>query len=377
MNVLMVSPSYFPIKGGAEAVIHDISTKLNSIGVNTDILTFNMNYKWKPYWHGKTEKNGKATIHKIPALNWFPLTHSDRITMGINLIPGKFRGILKKYDILHFHGGDLTLPLFSYGVRKPKIFHLHGLSLEFYKKYFISRLILKNAAQTYICLTKTMKEQLTSLGIPEKRVEILPNGVDTSQFHPTKEKDENMILFVGRVCREKGIDILLTALNYLEIPVNLTIIGPEDWNPNHFQTTLELIRKENEKGKHKIAYLGPKSREEIIPYYQKASLLVLSSRREGFPMVILEALACETPVIATNVDGIAEIILNNKCGVLVPPNNPQKLAEAIQYVLDNRETRVNFGRQGRRIVEEYFSMDIIIEKLLKIYSELLQKFSVN
>ncbi|MEM2292931.1 MAG: glycosyltransferase family 4 protein [Candidatus Aenigmatarchaeota archaeon] len=374
MRVLMVTPSYFPVKGGAETVIHDISGKLNSVGVYTDILTFNMDRKWKPRWHGKTEKNGKITIHKIPALNWFPLMHSDRITMGINLIPGKFRGILKKYDILHFHGGDLTLPLFSYGVRKPKIFHLHGLSPEFYKKYFISRLILKNVAQTYICLTKNMKKQLTSLEIPEERVKILPNGIDTGQFHPTKEKDENMILFVGRVCREKGIDTLLKALNHLETPINLTIIGPEDWNPDHFQRTLEKIRKENEKGKHKINYLGPKNREEIIPFYQKASLLVLPSRREGFPMVILEALACETPVIATNINGIPEILPNNKCGIIVPPNNPQTLAEAIQFLLDNDDVRTKLGCQGRILVKQHYSLDVIVEKLCRIYDETISNF---
>jgi glycosyltransferase involved in cell wall biosynthesis len=371
----MISPSYFPIEGGAETVIHDISNKLsNKKGIQTAILTFNIDRKWCPRWRGRIERNNGITVYKIPALNWFPLTHSDRITMGVNLIPGRFRKILVKYDILHFHGGDLTFPLFSLGVKKPKIFHFHGFSPEFYKRYFISRLILKNIAHTYICLTNTMKKELIEIGIHEDRIRVLPNGIDTNIFHPQGEKEENLILFVGRVCREKGVDTLIRALAYLKTPTNLTIIGPKDWNTRHFSEILELIRKENKKGKHKIEYFGAKTREKLIEYYRRASMLILPSLREGFPMVILEALACETPVIATNVNGIPEILQNNECGIIIPPNNSQKLAEAIQFLLDNKEKRIKFGRKGREIVEKHFSIDAIVEKLCKIYDETISKF---
>ncbi|MEA2066094.1 MAG: hypothetical protein U9O65_03200, partial [Thermotogota bacterium] len=136
MRVLMVTPSYYPIKGGAEAVIRNLSIKLNKIGVQTDIMTFNMNRKWNPSWQAKTEKIDDINVFKIPALNWFPMVHSDRITLGINLIPGRFRKYLKNYDVIHFHCAELTFPLFSYTVKKPKIVHLHGFSTDFYKRYF-------------------------------------------------------------------------------------------------------------------------------------------------------------------------------------------------------------------------------------------------
>jgi len=219
-----------------------------------------------------------------------------------------------------------------------------------------------------------MKKELIDIGIPGDKVRVLPNGIDTNIFYPQGEKEENLILFVGRVCREKGIDTLTRALTYLKTPTNLIIIGPKDWNPRHFSEILELIRKENEKGKHKVVYLGAKTREEIIKYYQKASMLVLPSQREGFPMVILEALACETPIIATNVNGIPEILQNNECGLIIPPNNPQKLGEAIQFLLDNKETRIKFGRKGRETVKKRFSMDAVVEKLCKIYDETFSKF---
>jgi glycosyltransferase involved in cell wall biosynthesis len=372
MKVLMITPSYFPIKGGAETVIHDIATKLNKNAVSVDILTFNMDRKWKPYWHGKIEEDDGVRVYKIPALNWFPFTHSDRITMGINLVPGRFRFLLKGYDILHFHGGDLTFPVFSLDVKKPKILHFHGLSSAFYKRYFLSRLFLKNVAHMYICLTSTMKKEIVSLGIREEKVRILPNGVDTNLFCPLGEKNENLILFVGRLCPEKGINTLIRALTYLENPTQLVIIGPPDWNKKHFHNILDLIKKENERGKHKVVYLGAKKREEILEWYQKASLLVLPSQKEGFPVVIIEALACETPVVATNVGGIPEILANTECGVLVPPNSPAKLAEAIQFLMENKDIRIKFGRQGRMLVRKCFSMDTMIARLCGIYKETLE-----
>jgi len=114
MRVLMVTPSRYPIKGGAEPVVKNLPIKLNESGTQTDIMTFNMNKKWSPCWRTKREKLDGLNVIKIPALNWYPLEHSNRITLGINLIPGIFRNYLKEYYIIHFHGEDLTFPVFSF-----------------------------------------------------------------------------------------------------------------------------------------------------------------------------------------------------------------------------------------------------------------------
>ena len=122
-------------------------------------------------------------VYKIPALNWYPIAHSNRITLGINLILGRFRNQLKKYDIIHFHGEDSTFPLFSYMIKKPKIFHSHGFSVDFYKRYFLSRLILKHIADAYISISQHMTKEMVELGIPQNKIKHLPNAVDTKIFH--------------------------------------------------------------------------------------------------------------------------------------------------------------------------------------------------
>jgi len=371
MRVLMATPSYYPIKGGAETLIRNLSIELNKIGVKTDILTFNMDQKWKPLWQSKIEKTDGINIFKIPALNWLLMTHSDRITAGINLIPGRFKHRLKNYDIIHFHGGDLTLPLFSYTVKKPKIFHSHGLSLDFYKRYFLSRLILKNIANLYIAVSKDTQRKFIDLGIPKNKIRLLPNGVDTKTFRPSKKKIDNLLLFVGRITYAKGLHILLESLRYLKNKIHLVVIGPPEWDFEYFREILKRIENENRKGIHKITYLSEQEPISIVKWYQKASIFVLPSLIEAFAIVNIEALACETPVIATNTGGIPEAIQQGKNGILVPPNNPIKLAEAIQYLLDNKDVRAKLGQEGRKIVEENYSSSLIANKLRRIYEEML------
>jgi glycosyltransferase involved in cell wall biosynthesis len=367
----MITPSYYPIKGGAEAVIRNLSIKLNEIGVHTDVMTFNMNRTWDSFWQAKIERIDSIKVFKIPALNWFPMTHSDRITLGINLIPGRFRAFLKNYDILHFHGGDLTFPLFSCSIKKPKIFHLHALSSDFYKRYFLSRLIFKHIADVYISISQLMSKELVELGIPQDKIRYIPNGVDVKIFRPSGKKEDNLVLFVGRITFAKGLHILLESLDYLRKPTHLVIIGPTDWDAEYFCKMLKRIDRENKKGPHKITYLGAQDQQIIKKWYQRAAIFVLPSFREAFPVVNLEALACETPVIATNVGGIPDVIRDKENGIIVPQNNAHRLAEAIQCLLDNEDVRIKFGREGRKLIMKHFSSEIIGKKLCQIYREML------
>jgi glycosyltransferase involved in cell wall biosynthesis len=371
MRVLMVTPTYYPIKGGAETVVHNLSIELSKRGVRTDILTFNMNQAWIPSWQGKIEKNDGVSIFKIPALNWFPMAHSDRITLGINLIPGRFRKLLKNYDIIHFHGGDLTFPLFSYTFKKPKIFHLHGFPSNLYRRYFLARLIFKNIADIYISLSKKMETQLVDIGIPNNKIRILHNGIDIKTFCPSKKKEDNLILFVGRITYDKGLHVLLKSLSYLRSKIHLVVIGPPAWDVEYFRKILLQMEDENKKGVHTITYLGAQEHTNIIKWYQKASIFVLPSFEEAFAVVNLEALACGTAVISTYVGGVSEVVKHNKNGLLIQPNNVIKLAEAVQYLLDNKDDRARFGRYGRNFVIENFSYSVITKKLYRIYEEML------
>jgi glycosyltransferase involved in cell wall biosynthesis len=164
---------------------------------------------------------------------------------------------------------------------------------------------------------------------------------------------------------------LLKSLNYLETPIQLAIIGPLSWDSAYNEKLMMLIDKVNKKSIHKVIYLGAQEPKEIVKWYQKASVFVLPSLSESFGIVNLEALSCETPVVASNTGGIPEIVHNHKNGILVPPCSSVELARGIQYLLDNQEVRKKFGKEGRRWVVENFSSEITVKKLLQIYKEMI------
>jgi glycosyltransferase involved in cell wall biosynthesis len=370
LKVIMVTPGYYPVKGGTETVVRNLSILLNKSGVHTDVMAFNMNRKWNPKWSGKIEKIDGITVFKISGLDYLPITHSPRITLGVNLIPGRFAHILKKYDIIHFHEADFSFPLFSFHIKKPKILHIHG-NIDILKRDYIRRFMLKHIADLYIAISEQMRKDLTDLGIPKEKTAYLPNGIDVKKFCPSKEKEDNQLLFVGRITPGKGLHVLLKSLRYLKESTYLVIVGPSDWNLQYYQNALSTLKKINSEGKHKITYLGALDQAKIIELYQKASIFVLPSFSEGFPVTILEALSCETPVVATPVGGIPEVVRNYENGFLVPPNNPPKLAEAIQYLIDNKDIRTRMGREGRKWVTTNFSLDVITKKLCDIYQNIL------
>jgi glycosyltransferase involved in cell wall biosynthesis len=373
MRVLMVTPTYHPIVGGAETAVRSLTIGLNDLRIHADVMTFNMDRAWHPKWKGRTEMSDDGfQIFRIPALYWSPLIRSPRITMGVNLIPGRFRNLLKTYDILHYHVGDLSFPLFSFFLQKPKICQLHGLSYDFLKRNFLPKFLLKHTTDMYLCPTEHMKNDLIRVGIPERRIRCLPNSVDVEAFRPSETKEDNLLLFVGRINPGKGLHILLNSLDYLKNRVRLVIIGPSDSDSTYFNRILKLMEKINLEGKHNVEYIGAKSREDIVEWYQRASIFVLPSvMYEALGIVNLEALACKTPVVATNVGGILEVVHDGENGILVEPNNAVKLASAIQHLLDNESIRKKFGEEGRKLVVDDFSTKAVVRKLVEIYEYLL------
>ncbi|MEM2970108.1 MAG: glycosyltransferase family 4 protein [Candidatus Bathyarchaeia archaeon] len=366
----MITPCYYPVRGGTETIVRNLAITLNKNGIQTDVMTFNVNQNRKPKWRGETEKIDGISVFRIPALNWLWKLHSTRITAGVNFVPGRFVNILKNYDILHFHEFELSFPFFSLLIKKPKLLHLHGINFNFLKRHHISRLLLKHVAQMYISISRQMTRELIALGLQDSRISYVPNGIDTNFFKPAKPKEENLLLYVGRISELKGLHILIKTLKHLKENVHLVIIGPPDWDITYYQNLLYSIEKENSKGRHKIDYLGAMEQSEIVKWYQKASLLVLPSYAEGFPVTILEALSCETPVIATPVGGVPEIIENNKTGLLVPPGDHKLLAEALTYLLENETIRFRMASEGRKMIRERYSIETACKKLLATYNQI-------
>lgn len=381
MRVLLVTPSYFPIIGGSEVLTQIYAIKLNETGIDTDIMTYNMSKKWYPKWRGETVRDGATKVIKIAGVNPLPgLPNPLANLVGINVLPNPISAKgFRDYDIIHFISeADLSLPLLSCSVKKPKllsclaIYRYGGIfSYYTYKRPYLLKLFrtfFSRVAELYLVPSHAEEELLSGLGVPKTKISILPLGVDIATFRPNTEmKVENLILFVGRIDRIKGLDILLRALPFVKTTVQLAIIGSK-WDETYVKELEEMSEAINESGKHHVMFLGAMDQKELVQWYQRASVLVCPYLHEPHSNVTREALACSTPVISTG----SHMSDQHPDGILLTQRDPEKLAGAIESLLRDRGLRERAGRDGRTFVEQNLSWDSIMKTLKNLYESMLR-----
>ena len=373
MRVLMVTPGYYPIRGGTETIVESLSIQLNKQGVSTDVLTLNMDRKWEPKHYAKQEVINGVNVIRVPAFNYFPrLWVSPQAVFNINVFPIKFQKFLKGYDVIHFHEVELSFPFFSLVINKPKILQAHELHFGRFRRYGITKAIYNHVADLYLAIGEQVKSEFIELGIPENKIKQFPNSVDPTLFYPRGGKLKDTLLYVGRIIPSKGLHVLLKALDYLKRPVHLVVIGAPQGKDSYFINVMKMVDAVNNTGKHRVTYLGNINEKDLVEWYSKASLFVFPSVFEPFGIVLLEALASGTPVVSTRSGGISDVVRDNENALLIPErNNPMDLAEAVEYLLEHDDVRIRFGLNGRSWVCRNYSLSVAANKLEKIYEELL------
>ncbi len=214
---------------------------------------------------------------------------------------------------------------------------------------------------------KDDKEKLTKITNLSKKDTILihGSGIDLNKFRPMKNKDKKIVLFASRLLISKGIKDFIDSAKYVE-DANFVVSGKFDYdNPDCIDPSYIY---ENEK-KGLIEYWGEK--EDMEKIINKSSVVVLPSYYgEGLPKILIEAAACGKPIVTTNHPGCRESIINRKTGFIVPIKNPLTLSKYIKKILENKELRINMGKEARIYAERKFSIDKVVEKHLTIYSNI-------
>jgi len=217
--------------------------------------------------------------------------------------------------------------------------------------------------------------------VPRHKICYIPNGVDTERFKPNLEDRlkvrkelgvEGFVwLAVGRFDPPKDYPNMLQAFarvvhKHLNTMLLIAGDGP-------LRKTMENMTRELGVEKH-VKFLG--IRRDIPQLMNAADAYVMSSEWEGMPMVLLEASACGLPIVATNVGGNAEIVLDGQTGFLVPPKSPEALSQAMLRMMDlPEEVREKMGKQARKHIESNFSLDRIVDCWEALYYELLNHSS--
>ena len=250
-------------------------------------------------------------------------------------------------------------------------------------------------ADRIIISTPAEQAQLHWLyGVRSGREIIIPPGVDLERFHPISKQEAKAhigipprnrnILFVGRIEPLKGIDTLLQAMalinnRYPKVIENVCvgIIGGDPWSDDldHEMARLHALRRELDVGDF-VTFLGSKDQNTLPFYYAAAEMVIMPSHYESFGMVALEAMAMGTPVIASEVGGLAFLIRDGENGFHVPSRDPEALAERIFELLTNPKCRELLGNQAEAYAKQ-FSWPIIVDRMLRVYEGLRDETRVT
>ena len=369
MNILMVCPYFYPDKGGVENYVYNVSKDLVKKGHSITVLCATKEGQ------DKTEiLDGINVIYQKPdfVISNTPIKHNLYFTISKLLKKEKF-------DLVNAH---TPVPYYAdmayYASKKQKvpfILTCHAGSLIKGKPIIdtISRLYqivekrMLKKTEKIITVTDFVKEEY--LGQYKEKIDIISPGVDTQRFVPNDNAKKENLLFIGQLNeghKWKGLKYLLDAMALLPKDIKLTVVG----NGN----LLDHYKKYVESNKINVKFKGKISDNDLIVQLQNAKILVLPSysAAESFGMVLIEAMACGTPVIGSNIGGIPSVINNDETGLLVKPKDSKGISSAIEKLHKDKELWDKLRKNGINEVKEKYDWKMIVDKTEKVFKSVVK-----
>jgi D-inositol-3-phosphate glycosyltransferase len=215
---------------------------------------------------------------------------------------------------------------------------------------------------------------------------VIPPGVDVSHFYPIPadeakmyvglKPEDRMVLFVGRIEPLKGLDTLIQAMSGLELQekrrVHLAIIGGDpSASPREMSGEMARLQRlcDDLSVGQTVVFLGKRDQDRLPYYYSAAELVVMPSHYESFGMVALEAMACGTPVIASEVGGLAYLVKDGETGFTIPDQEPDTLCEKISWLLNDHELHATMSQRAVEYAQDY-AWEKIARQIMGVYEEL-------
>lgn len=248
--------------------------------------------------------------------------------------------------------------------------------------------LMRSVARVVASTPRDMEQMMELYGAPRGKIVIIPPGVDTNVFHPVPSQrardaigsyDEKTVLFVGRIDPVKGLDTWFRAMKLVveEDPslrhrMCVCLIGgdlDDDLDPDSELARLVELKEQLGIGDI-VTFLGGRAQAVLPFYYSAAAAVVMPSRYESFGLAALEAMACGTPVVASDVGGLSFLVRDGVTGFLVPEGNAQVFAEKISLLLHNPKLRNEMGKRGVEEAQEY-AWSNIAERMLDLYQEII------
>jgi len=388
LRILFVIPYFYPAAsfGGPVRVAYDLGRELVKRG--HELVVFTSNAKdWTCRLAAETDLVEGMVVHYFKNLSMFFVSKSN-----LFLTPDLLRKMqldLKSFDLVHAHeyttSQNILLHHFARKYDVPYVLQVHGslpklgrAGRKWVFETLFGRRLLRDSSKV-IALSRLEAEQYRHVGVPDEKIRVIPNGIDSRGFSDPSVKgsfkrkfgiqdNRKIILYLGRVNRQKGLELLIRAYSHLVKRMScknalLVIAGPDD---GYLTEARSLVASQ---GIHdSVLFTGFVDNKEKIGVLADATLFV-TPKYCGFPITFLEACSAGTPIVTTTLgDGLEWI--DHRVGFVTPPN-PFDLARAFDTIISDADLTSQLSRNCRKIVSSDFSLEKVVNKLEQVYAEVV------
>lgn len=362
MRVALITEYYYPHLGGVVEHVHHFARELRRRGHHADIITSRI--------PGAPERDGVIRIGR--SLPWYINGSYSRITVGRG-VRSEMRRVLRdgEYDLVHVHS-PLTpvLPLLAIEEAEVPVvgtFHTYfdrSVGYEMLRGFFQQRLNMLSAA---IAVSQSTIVALERYFDADWR--IVPNGVDTTVFHPDAPRPAEMpgdvpaILFLGRFDPRNGLGTLIDAFRKVRARgrrARLVIVGDGPLRSHY----LSLAN-----GHPDIAFVGPVL-DQRPGYYAHADIYACPTTKASFGITLLEAMACRTPIVCSDILGFRDVVVHGREAWMVPSSDAEALSNALVHLLDDEPLRRRLGAEGYDRARAY-DWTAVTDQVLGVYDDVL------
>lgn len=391
--------------GGMNVYVRDLTCELGRMGIHVDVFTRSQDEHVPHVVHELGF--GNRVVHVLAG----PEIPKAKREMA-NYIPEFVEGIKQfaiekgiTYDVIHSHYwmSGLAAEALSDAWGGTPIVHMFHTLGEMKNRVARSederasgerlngeRQVLRRMDRIVVATIAEQTQLRFLYRVDARKMVVIPPGVDPSHFYPIPPdeakqfiglKPENrMVLFVGRIEPLKGVDTLIQAMSCLDLqdihkPVHLAIIGgepnaiPEDMSEE--MVRLQKLCDELCMG-GMVVFLGKRGQDTLPYYYSAAEVVVMPSLYESFGMVALEAMACGTPVVASEVGGLGYLVQNGVTGYTIPDSEPEALCEKLSWLLGDADLRESMGQRAAEYALDY-AWEKIAAQITDVYKDLVEK----
>jgi len=385
MKIAMLVPYFFPHFGGTEKYVKDLSMELVSRGHDVTIISNNVP---KEAGAPREEVMDGIKIKRLNAVNfvYLPVSFEFNLKMldGFDLVHthcpsfGFTRAVRNRLKVPHVvtYHCDTTMSEKFLGLKMPKFVIK---AVEFLTNLYAKMILPKVDA----IITTTESYASTSPVMRNFPHHAVPIGIHYELFDESRKKqgitessrDKKKVLFLGRLAANKGIDYLVHAIPLVikEVPDAKFVICGEGEEKSHVEAYIDQVGV-----REHIEFKGKVNLDQMVELYSTSAMFVFPSinRLEAFGIVQLESMACFTPVVASNIPGVNNVMEPGESGLLVEPRDSEALAKAIIKILKDPSLAERMGRRGRKLVEEKYNWNAIGDKIEAIYKAVKERKSL-